>query len=129
MFNFSYGVEAILVEITEVLLALETKKLIELKKADCLNLSKPPLAAAEAGRDIWCEKPLTRIIGEGQKVVETAQKHGRIFRINTWFKGISFSAALATGAISPRLSHSTIVAKRKSCLYTFPRWALAYRPK
>jgi len=44
------------------------------------------IAAAEAGKDIWCEKPMTRTIGEGQKVIEAVQRNGRIFRINTWFR-------------------------------------------
>jgi predicted dehydrogenase len=42
--------------------------------------------AAEAGKDIWCEKPMTRTIGEGMKVVEAVRRNGRIFRINTWFR-------------------------------------------
>ncbi|MBP1766560.1 MAG: twin-arginine translocation signal protein [Candidatus Aminicenantes bacterium] len=44
------------------------------------------VAAAEAGKDIWCEKPMTRTIGEGVKVVEAVRRHGRIFRVNTWFR-------------------------------------------
>jgi len=44
------------------------------------------IAAARAGKDIWCEKPMTRTIGEGQKVVEAVRRAGRIFRINTWFR-------------------------------------------
>jgi len=42
--------------------------------------------AAEAGKDIWCEKPMTRTIGEGKKVVEAVQSNGRMFRLNTWFR-------------------------------------------
>jgi predicted dehydrogenase len=42
--------------------------------------------AAEAGKDIWCEKPMTRTIGEGIKVVDAVTKHGRMFRLNTWFR-------------------------------------------
>lgn len=60
---------------------------------DIVHIPTPPhwhalisIAAAEAGKDIWCEKPMTRTIGEGQKVVEAVQRHGRIFRINTWFR-------------------------------------------
>jgi predicted dehydrogenase len=60
---------------------------------DIVHIATPPhwhaliaVAAAEAGKDIWCEKPMTRTIGEGQKVVEAVQKYGRIFRINTWFR-------------------------------------------
>ena len=42
--------------------------------------------AAEAGKDIWCEKPMTRTIGEGIEVVKAVNKYGRIFRLNTWFR-------------------------------------------
>ncbi len=60
---------------------------------DIIHIATPPhwhgfmsIAAAEAGKDIFCEKPMTRTIGEGQKVVEAVQKNGRIFRLNTWFR-------------------------------------------
>jgi len=60
---------------------------------DIVHIATPPhwhgliaIAAAEAGKDIWCEKPMTRTISEGKKVVEAVQRNGRIFRINTWFR-------------------------------------------
>jgi len=42
--------------------------------------------AAEAGKDIWCEKPMTRTIGEGKRLVEAIRANGRMFRLNTWFR-------------------------------------------
>jgi myo-inositol 2-dehydrogenase / D-chiro-inositol 1-dehydrogenase len=60
---------------------------------DIVHIATPPhwhgiiaKEAAIAGKDIWCEKPMTRTIGEGQKVVEAIRRHGNIFRINTWFR-------------------------------------------
>ncbi len=60
---------------------------------DIVHVVTPPhwhalisIAAAEAGKDIWCEKPMTRTIGEGCRVVEVVQRNGRIFRVNTWFR-------------------------------------------
>lgn len=60
---------------------------------DVVHIATPPhwhglmsVMAAEAGKDIWCEKPMTRTIGEGQKVVEAVQRNKRIFRLNTWFR-------------------------------------------
>ena len=42
--------------------------------------------AAKAGKDIFCEKPMTRTIGEGEKVVKAVHDYGRIFRLDTWFR-------------------------------------------
>jgi len=60
---------------------------------DIVHIATPPhwhaliaAAAAEAGKDIWCEKPMTRTIGEGRKLVQAVQRNGRIFRVNTWFR-------------------------------------------
>jgi len=68
-------------------------ELIARDDIDIIHIATPPhwhgimaKTAAEAGKDIWCEKPMTRTIGEGIKVVEAVQKHGRMFRLNTWFR-------------------------------------------
>lgn len=60
---------------------------------DIVHIATPPhwhglmaVEAAKAGKDIWCEKPMTRTIGEGQKVKEAVRQHGNIFRLNTWFR-------------------------------------------
>lgn len=69
------------------------RELLARPDIDIVHIVTPPhwhalmsIAAAEAGKDIWCEKPMTRTIGEGEKVVETVQHHGRMFRLNTWFR-------------------------------------------
>ena len=60
---------------------------------DIVHIATPPhwhalisCAAAEAGKDVWCEKPLTRTIDEGRRLVETVARTGRVFRVNTWFR-------------------------------------------
>ena len=69
------------------------REVLDRPDIDIVHIVTPPhwhalisVAAAEAGKDIWCEKPMTRTIGEGIKVVEAVQRHGRIFRVNTWFR-------------------------------------------
>ena len=69
------------------------RDVLERPDIDIVHIPTPPhwhalisIAAAEAGKDIWCEKPMTRTIGEGQRVVDAVQRNGRIFRINTWFR-------------------------------------------
>lgn len=60
---------------------------------DIIHIATPPhwhgimaVEAAKAGKDIWCEKPMTRTIGEGKRVMEAVKQNGRIFRLNTWFR-------------------------------------------
>jgi myo-inositol 2-dehydrogenase / D-chiro-inositol 1-dehydrogenase len=69
------------------------RELLERPDIDIVHIATPPhwhalisAAAAEAGKDIWCEKPMTRTIAEGQAVVRAVERNGRIFRVNTWFR-------------------------------------------
>ena len=69
------------------------QELIALPEVDIVHIATPPhwhgimaVDAAKAGKDIWCEKPMTRTIGEGKKVVEAVKEYKRMFRLNTWFR-------------------------------------------
>ncbi|MCE6990474.1 Gfo/Idh/MocA family oxidoreductase [Dyadobacter sp. CY323] len=69
------------------------REVIQLPEVDIVHVATPPhwhgiiaADAARAGKDVWCEKPMTRTIGEGKRLVEAVQQHGRIFRLNTWFR-------------------------------------------
>lgn len=69
------------------------REVLDRPDVDIVHIPTPPhwhalisIAAANAGKDIWCEKPMARTIGEGKKVVEAVQRNGRIFRLNTWFR-------------------------------------------
>lgn len=69
------------------------RELIALPEVDIVHIATPPhwhgimaIEAARAGKDIWCEKPMTRTIGEGKRVVEAVQQYKKMFRLNTWFR-------------------------------------------
>jgi predicted dehydrogenase len=69
------------------------REVLERKDIDIVHIPTPPhwhalisIAAAKAGKDIWCEKPMSRTIGEGEAVKAAIAKYGRIFRLNTWFR-------------------------------------------
>lgn len=69
------------------------RRVLDRGDIDCVHIPTPPhwhalvsIAAAEAGCDIWCEKPMTRTIAEGQHVIDAVQRNGRVFRLNTWFR-------------------------------------------
>ena len=72
---------------------LDYHELIAMPEVDIVHIATPPhwhgimsIEAAKAGKDIWCEKPMTRTIGEGKRVVEAVKQYGRMFRLNTWFR-------------------------------------------
>jgi len=69
------------------------RELVNLPEVDIVHIATPPhwhgimaVDAAKAGKDIWCEKPMTRTIGEGKIVREAVAQYGRMFRLNTWFR-------------------------------------------
>lgn len=72
---------------------LDYRELIAMSEVDIVHIATPPhwhgimsIEAANAGKDIWCEKPMTRTIGEGKRVEEAVKQHGSMFRLNTWFR-------------------------------------------
>ena len=69
------------------------RDLINDPNVDIVHIATPPhwhglmsVIAANAGKDIFCEKPMTRTIGEGKRVEEAVKRNGRVFRLNTWFR-------------------------------------------
>lgn len=69
------------------------RELLAQPDIDVVHIATPPhwhgimsVMAAQAGKDVWCEKPMTRTIGEGKRVVEAIEQYGRMFRLNTWFR-------------------------------------------
>jgi len=69
------------------------REILDRPDIDIVHIATPPhwhalmsIMAANAGKDIWCEKPMTRTIAEGERVIEAVKRNGRIFRINTWFR-------------------------------------------
>ena len=68
-------------------------RLLEDPGVDIVHICTPPhwhgvmsVMAARAGKDIWCEKPMTRTVGEGKRVMEYVKAKKRMFRLNTWFR-------------------------------------------
>ena len=67
------------------------RRVLERKDIDIVAIATPPhwhalisIAAMEAGKDVLCEKPMTRFIAEGRAVAEAAKRYGRIFQIGTY---------------------------------------------
>lgn len=63
------------------------RELLALKEVDAVVIATPDhwhaamaVRAAEAGKDIYCEKPLSLTIKEGRAMVNATRKHGRVFQ-------------------------------------------------
>ena len=73
------------------------RRVLDRKDVELVAIATPPhwhaliaIAAAEAGKDVLCEKPLTRFIAEGKAVVNAFNRYNRILQIGTFGR---FSAA------------------------------------
>ena len=67
------------------------RRVLERKDIDVVAVGTHPgwhalvsIAAMEAGKDVVCEKPMTRSIAEGRAVVEAERRYHRIFQIGTY---------------------------------------------
>jgi predicted dehydrogenase len=61
------------------------RRLLDRKDIDAVIITAPDhwhalmtIHACQAGKDVYCEKPLSLTIGEGRKMVQAARKHDRI---------------------------------------------------
>lgn len=67
------------------------RRVLERKDIDLVAIATPPhwhalisIAAAEAGKDVLCEKPMTRFIAEGRAVIDAFNRYNRIFQVGTF---------------------------------------------
>jgi predicted dehydrogenase len=67
------------------------RRVLERKDIDVVAIATPPhwhslisIAAMEAGKDVLCEKPMTRFIAEGRAVVDAEKRYKRIFQVGTF---------------------------------------------
>jgi len=67
------------------------RRVLERKDIDVIAIGTPPhwhalisILAMESGKDVVCEKPMTRFIAEGRAVAEAAKRYGRIFQVGTY---------------------------------------------
>ena len=66
------------------------RKLLDRKDIDVVTISTPDhwhvriaIAALRAGKDIYCQKPLTLTIDEGKKLCKVLRQTGRVFQVGT----------------------------------------------
>lgn len=69
------------------------REMLDRQDIDTIHIATPPhwhslisIAAAQAGKDVLCEKPMTRFIAEGQAIADAVRRHGRVFQIGTYHR-------------------------------------------
>ena len=73
------------------------RKILERKDIDAVMIATPDhwhalpfILACEAGKDVFCEKPISHDIYEGQMMVGAAKHYKRVSQINTWQRSVGF---------------------------------------
>lgn len=97
------------------------RKLLDAKDVDAVVVTVPDqwhakmtIEACQAGKDVYCEKPLTLVISEGPQMIAAARKHKRVVQTGTMQRsGEEFK--LAT-----KLVREGIVGKVKTVNVTLP---------
>ncbi len=66
------------------------RKVLERKDVDAITCGAPDhwhvkiaIDAMDAGKDVYCEKPLTLTIEEGKKIIGAVKRTGRVFQVGT----------------------------------------------
>ena len=80
----------------------EFRRVLDDKEIDAVVIAVPDhwharmaILACQAGKDVYCEKPLSQTIHEGQRIREAARKHGRVFQVGTQRRsGETFQSAV-----------------------------------
>jgi predicted dehydrogenase len=78
------------------------RRLLDAKDVDAVVVTVPDqwhavmtTEACKAGKDVYCEKPLTLMIGEGRPMIEAARKHHRVVQTGTMQRsGVEFKMAV-----------------------------------
>jgi len=97
------------------------RKVLDSKDVDAVVVTVPDqwhalmtIEACKAGKDVYCEKPLTLVIGEGKPMIEAARKYNRVVNTGTMQRsGEEFKLAVD-------LIHKGIVGQVKHVNVTLP---------
>ncbi|MDP7289142.1 MAG: Gfo/Idh/MocA family oxidoreductase [Phycisphaerae bacterium] len=96
------------------------RRVLERKDIDIIAIATPPhwhalisIAAMQAGKDVVCEKPMTKFIGEGRAVVNAAKRYGRIFQVGTYGR-FGMATSRGTNAMTRKLMSSGLLKQTKA---------------
>ncbi len=95
------------------------RKLLERKDIEAVTIGTPDhwhtaiaLAALQAGKHVYCEKPLTLTVDEGKLLIAAVKRTGKTFQVGTQQRGDQFG--LFGRAVSRRCAATSWARSRKS---------------
>jgi predicted dehydrogenase len=101
------------------------RRVVERKDIDIIAIATPPhwhalisIAAMEAGKDVLCEKPMTRFVAEGRAVAQAEKRYKRIFQVGTFGR---FGMARQPDNIQVRKILTSGLLKQTEALYVAQR--------
>ena len=82
------------------------RRVLDAKDVDAVVVTVPDqwhaimtIDACKAGKDVYCEKPLTLVIGEGRPMIDAARHYGRVVQTGTMQRsGAGIQAGCRAGA-------------------------------
>lgn len=89
------------------------REVLERDDIDTVHVPTPPhwhalisIAAAQAGKDVYSEKPATHTIAESRALVRTIARYGTVYQVNTWGRQIGHFArkVVASGILGTPLN-------------------------
>lgn len=88
------------------------REVLERDDIDTVHVPTPPhwhalisIAAAQAGKDVYSEKPATHTLAESRALVRTIERYGTVYQVNTWGRQIGHFArkVVASGILGTPL--------------------------
>ena len=92
------------------------RELLADKSIDAVMISAPDhwhvpisMEAVKAGKDVSCEKPVTRCIGEGRKLADLVKEHARVFRTDSEYRSKTHYHQAREAVINGRIGQLTTI--------------------
>jgi predicted dehydrogenase len=76
--------------------------------------------ACQAGKDVYCEKPLCRTVAEGRAMVEAARRYQRVVQMGTQYRSIARTRQTCEWVRNGRLGRVHTVRLSHACNPTYP---------